>query len=223
MNAPIPVSPIHDALLARNPVWSEVGAMPPAVLGFDGNDAQRAAVLGVADLSHRPRAGLKGPAAAGWLAASGLPVPAQPNSWNRLPDAGLIARLGLTEYLVEGDASAVDVLMQTGRSAGVYPVLRQDASFALCGERVNELLLQTCSVDFRTLDADPEKVILTSMAGVGITILATCSGCYRLWCDGTFGLYLWDTLVGIAEELGGGCIGLDALHKSLSTPIHASV
>jgi sarcosine oxidase subunit gamma len=223
MNAPGPVSPIHDALLARNPVWSEAGATPPAVLGFDGNDAQRAAVLGLADLSHRPRAGVKGPAAAGWLAALDLPVPAQPNSWNRLPEAGLIARLGLTEYLVEGDASAVDALMQTCRSAGVYPVLRQDASFALCGERVNELLLQTCNVDFRTLDAEPSKLVLTSMAGVGVTILSIRSGCYRLWCDGTYGIYLWDTLVGIAEELRGGCIGLDALHKNLSTPAHASV
>jgi sarcosine oxidase subunit gamma len=131
-----------------------------------------------------------------------------------LPDGGLIARLGLTEYLVEGNSPTIGTLMQTGRVAGVYPVLRQDASFALCGARVNDLLLQTCNVDFRMLDAEPSKLILTSMAGVGVTILATRTGdqpCYRLWCDGTFGRYLWDTLTGIAEELGGGCIGLDAL------------
>lgn len=214
MNAPVSLSPIHDALLARKPVWSDAGAMPPAVLSFDGHDAQRAAVAGIADLSQLPRTGAKGPRAAGWLAALGLPVPAQPNSWNPLPDGGLIARLGLTEYLVEGDAFAVGALMQSGRTAGVYPVLRQDASFALCGARVNELLLQTCNVDFRMLDSEPGKVILSSMAGVAITILATRSGNlpgYRLWCDGTYGLYLWNTLVGIAEELGGGCIGLDAL------------
>lgn len=211
MNAPVSLSPVHEALIARNPLSTDWNVMPPVVRGFDGDDAQRAAVAGVADLSHRPRTGAKGPGAAGWLAALGLPVPGQPNSWSTLPDGGLIARLGLTEYLVEGDASIVATLMQTGRTAGVYPVLRQDVSFALCGSQVNDLLLQTCNVDFRSLDVDPEKVILTSMAGVGITILSTRSGCYRLWCDGTFGLYLWDTLVGIAEELGGGCIGLDAL------------
>lgn len=217
MNVQNPLSPIHDALIARNPVWSDAGVMPPTVLGFDGDDAQRAAIVGIVgivDLSHLPRAGAKGPGAADWLAALGLAVPHQPNSWNRLPGEGLIARLGLTEFLVEGDASIVDTLMQADRTAGVYPVLRQDASFALCGARVNELLLQTCNVDFRTLDAEPSKLILTSMAGVGITILATRTGtlpCYRLWCDGTYGLYLWDTLVGIAEELGGGCIGLNAL------------
>jgi sarcosine oxidase subunit gamma len=214
MNAPVSLSPVHDALLARKPVWSDAGAMPPAVLSFDGHDAQRAAVLGVADLSHLPRAGVKGRGAADWLAELGMTVPAQPNSWSTLPGGGLVARLGLTEYLVEGDAAIVATLMQTGRTAGVYPVLRQDASFALCGSQVNELLLQTCNVDFRTLDAELSKLIMTSMAGVGITILATRTGdrpCYRLWCDGTFGFYLWGTLVGIAEELGGGCIGLDAL------------
>jgi sarcosine oxidase subunit gamma len=213
MNAPVSLSPIHDALLARRPLWSDAGAMP-AVLSFDGNDAQRATVAGIADLSQLPRTGAKGPGAADWLAGLDLPVPAKPNSWNMLPDGGLVARLGLTEYLVEGDAFAVGALSQSGRVPGVYPVLRQDASFALCGARINELLLQTCNVDFRTLDAEPAKLIMSSMAGVGITILAIRTGdqpCYRLWCDGTFGLYLWDTLVGIAEELGGGCIGLDAL------------
>lgn len=213
-NAPVLLSPVHAALLARNPVWSDAGVTPPTVLGFDANDAQRAAAVGIADLSHLPRAGAKGPRTTDWLAAMGLPVPGQPNSWNQLPDGGLIARLGLSEFLVEGDASITDTLMQAGRAAGVYPVLRQDASFALCGARVNELLLQTCNIDFRTLDAEPSKLILTSMAGVGITILHTrtfTQPCYRLWCDGTYGLYLWDTLVSIAEELGGGCIGLNAL------------
>ncbi len=214
MSDPTPLSPIHDALLALNPAWSEAGATPPAVHAFDANDAQRAAVVGVADLSHLPRTGAKGPGTAGWLAALDFPVPTLPNSWAPLPDGGLIARLGLTEYLIDGNAAAVDALMRTGRSAGVYPVLRQDASFALCGSRVNELLLQTCNVDFRALEADPSKLVMTSMAGVAITILATRAGDfsrYRLWCDGTFGLYLWDTLVGIAKELGGGCIGLGAL------------
>jgi sarcosine oxidase subunit gamma len=214
MNIPTPLSPIHAALLARNPVWSETRLLPATVRAFDGEDAQRAAVLGIADLSCLPRAGCKGAGAADWIAALGLPVPMQPNSWTPLPDGGLIARLGLTEYLIDGNVFAVDALMQTSRTAGVYPVLRQDASFALCGARVNELLLQTCNVDFRTLDADPSKLVITSMAGVGVTILATQSGGrpgYRLWCDGTYGIYLWDTLVEIAEELGGGCIGLDAM------------
>ena len=34
---------------------------------------------------------------------------------------------------------------------------------------------------------------------------------YRVWCDGTYGAWLWKTLVEIARELGGGPVGLDAL------------
>jgi sarcosine oxidase, subunit gamma len=214
MPVPQPLSPIHDALLARNPVWSLGGVAAHAVLRFDDADSRRANVLGIADLSHQARAGVKGPGAADWLTGLGLVLPPQPNSWITSPDGGLIARLGLTEYFVEGDAPTVDALRRMKRAAGVYPVLREDASFALCGHRINELLLQTCNVDFRTLDADSSKLAITAMAGVGITILVTRTAdlpCYRLWCDGTYGLYLWETLAGIAQELGGGPIGLDAL------------
>ena len=202
MNAPLALSPLHDLLALHVP-------------GADGGDAERAAVLGIADLSLLPRAGVKGRGAADWLADLGLALPTLTNSWISLPGNGLVARLGLTEYLVEGAAAA---RMQAARTTGVYPVLRQDASFALCGVRLNELLLQTCNVDFRVLDAEPGTVILTSMAGVGVTILSLGNGTYRLWCDGTYGLYLWETLVEIAREIGGGPIGTDALPPLTPTP-----
>lgn len=198
MNSPQPLSPVD-------------GAMPRSDYGAA---RQAAAIIGIADLSIRPRAGAKGPGTAGWLAGFGLPIPSGPNNWCLLPNGGLIARMGLTEYMVEGDQELSDRIMQANRAPGVYPVLRQDASFALCGSRINELFLQTCNVDFRTLDADPSKLVLTSMAGVSVMVLATQTGpapCYRLWCDGTYGFYLWETLAGITQELGGGCIGPDVL------------
>jgi len=37
------------------------------------------------DVSRTPRAGVKGPGAAAWLAALDLPVPRTPNSWLPLP------------------------------------------------------------------------------------------------------------------------------------------
>lgn len=208
------LSPIHGALEAMQPLWSNETTGPKMVVSFDHRDDERAAILGLADLSHQTRAGAKGRGTAEWLAALGVTIPSQPNSWSPLPGGGLVARLGTTEFLVENDAALVDKIMQAKRAAGVYPVLRQDAAFALCGARVNELLLQTCNVDFRTLDAEPTKVVLTSMAGVGITILSKKSGkypSYRIWCDGTYGVYLWETLAEIATELGGGCIGVNAL------------
>jgi hypothetical protein len=214
MISPQPLSPIHHLLEARHPVWNDDSADLKAVLRFDGEDERRAKILGVADVSQQARTGVKGRGAADFLAGLGMTIPAHPNSWTTLPDCGLIARLGLTEFLLEGNEALVHQVMRAKRVPDVYPVLRQDAAFALCGSRVNELLLQTCNVDFRILDAEPAKVILTSMAGVGITILSMKTGqlpVYRIWCDGTYGVYLWETLVEIAGDLGGGGIGLDAL------------
>jgi len=214
MISPQPLSPIHDILEALHPIWSNDSLNPKTVLRFDSHDEHKANILGLADVSQQPRAGAKGRGVADWLYGLGLQIPSIPNSWSALPDGGLIARLGVTEFLVEGDALLVDKIMQADRAPGVYPVLRQEAAFALCGSRVNELLLQTCNVDFRMLDNDPSKLVLTSMAGVGVTILSMKTGSipsYRIWCDGTYGTYLWETLADIANDLGGGCIGLDAL------------
>lgn len=209
-----PLSPIHGVLDAMHPLWGDDTPGPKKVLRFDQRDEEKAAILGLADLSHQTRAGAKGRGTAEWLSGLGVTMPSRPNSWSSLPSGGLVARLGNTEFLVEGDAPLIDKIMQAQRAPGVYPVLRQDAAFALCGARVNELFLQTCNVDFRTLDAEPGKVVLTSMAGVGVTILSKKSGTYpdyRIWCDGTYGIYLWETLAEIATELGGGCIGVNAL------------
>jgi len=214
MTSPQPLSPIHGLLEALHPIWSSGSLHPKTVLGFDSRDKQKASILGLADVSQQPRAGAKGRGTADWLVGLGLPIPPVPNSWSSLPDGGLIARLGITEFLIEGDAKLVDKVMQVERAAGVYPMLRQDAAFALCGAKVNDLLLQTCNIDFRMLDTNPTHLVLTSMAGVGVTILSTRTGAlpsYRIWCDGTYGIYLWETLAEIANDLGGGCIGLDAL------------
>lgn len=189
MNSPLPLSPVHDALLRHGQ-----GKTPLNEL------------LSIADFSLLPRTGVKGPGAADWLSSLGMALPRTPNSWLELPQGGLIARLGLTEYLIDGDVLAVEKIASATRKTGVYPVLRQDASLSLSGSRVNELLLQTCNVDFRILDADPSKLVMTSIVGVSATVVPLKTGSspeYRLWCDGTYGLYLWETLTEIITELGG--------------------
>jgi sarcosine oxidase subunit gamma len=152
------------------------------------------------DVSRAPRAGVKGPGAAAWLDSLGLPVPRAPNSW--LPLAGgLIARLGLSEFLVEGPEF---MKLAAPLAPGVYPVLRQDTALILKGARLDDLLRETCSVDFRALDFATRPVVLTSMAGVGVTAIPgddDGTPCLRLWCDGTFGEWLRETLTGVAAEL----------------------
>ena len=160
----------------------------------------------IADCSRSPRAGAKGPGAARWLQALGIDTPAAANQWLPLSGGGLIARLGNSEFLIEGNATAVEKILAAPRTEGVYPVLRQDASFVVSGAEANELWLQTCAVDFRLLDAAPASLLMTNMVGVAVTVIATATGTdptYRLWCDGTYGEYLWETLSGIVDELGG--------------------
>ena len=154
----------------------------------------------ITDVSRTPRAGMKGPGAAAWLATLGLTVPDVPNTW--LPLAGgLIARLGLTEFLIEGPESAK---LAAPLTLGTYPVLRQDTALLLGGECLNDLLLEICSVDFQALDPATHPVVLTSMAGVAVTAIPyDDSGLpgIRLWCDNTYGQWFSDTLAEVAGEL----------------------
>ena len=152
------------------------------------------------NISRTPCAGVKGPGAAAWLASLDVPVPRAPNTWLPLP-GGLIARLGLSEFLVEGPESAK---LAAPLVQGVYPVLRQDTALVLHGARLNALLLETCSVDFRALDLATRPVVLTSMAGVGVTVIPGEEGgtpCCRIWCDSTYGEWFIETLAGVAGEL----------------------
>lgn len=209
-------SPLHMATATLQPEWGECYDMPTA-LQFDHADSQRMAVLGIADLSCLPRHGLKGPGCVDWLLAQGMVMP-DVNSWAPLAGGGLIARLGKTEFMLEdGFGGNVVQYLQTqlaDRSPGVYPVLRQDAALVLTGTIVQQLLRQTCSFNFMTLALESRPLVLTTMVGVAVTLLpqTTADGVvYRIWCDGTFGEYLWDTLLGIAKELNGGAVGLNHL------------
>lgn len=169
------------------------------------------------DVSWQRRLGLKGPGAAAWLATQSLVVPQPANSWSLDARGLLVARLGTSEFLVEALSPAQERIEQLRvqlPSSGVYPVIRQDAAFVLGGRYARELLLQTCSFNFgdpalATASTTSGVAVLTSMVGVGVTVIPMQAGeqvHYRIWCDPSFGLYLWSTLVGIAEETGGGAI-----------------
>lgn len=163
--------------------------------------ADPAAALTFEDRSLLPRFGCKGRGAAAWLAAAGLPLPAQPNSWTALPEGGLVARLGVTEYLIEGSSELIARLARIPRGEGVYPVLREDAAIRLVGHALPELMCQSCSMNFAAVALDGCPVVLTSMVGVGVIVLpGETNGIpdYRIWCDGTWGEYLTETLLGIA-------------------------
>ncbi len=210
----IRLSSIHDQLQCLDGSWQNLNGMPSLVTV--PGEGIIAAHLGIADASCLTRFGVKGANAADWLLSQGITTPDRPNTWNPLPDGGIIARLGITEFLIE-DSLYSQVAPQLAAACQqpppkVYPVLRQDAAIVLCGANVNELLLQTCSINFHALSLTERPVILTSMVGVTVTIIPgerNGNPFYRIWCDGTFGVYLWQTLGAIVAELGGGAIGIE--------------
>ena len=173
--------------------------------------------LDVADTDAR--LGLKGPRAAEWLAAQGVPAPARVNSWSRASAAQakvLIARLGGSEFFLEAhDYGALESLAAglAAEPAGVYPVLRQDFAFRLSGPEVHDVLAQVCNVDFAALDFEARPVIMTLM--IGVAVLAVPDGRsdarhYRFWCDPTFGPSLSETLGALIVECGGIITGESA-------------
>ena len=151
------------------------------------------------------RWGCKGPAAPQWLGEQGLPVPPEYNRYRELVTGGLVARLGVTEFLIEADAATLgllhDAAMPAGRVHGLYPVLRQDAALQLEGPALHTLLRQVCSVDLQARYNPPDAVFLTSMVGVGVTLLWRGEA-LLMWADGTMGSYLWDTLAEVARDCG---------------------
>ncbi|MBD2019030.1 methylglutamate dehydrogenase [Leptolyngbya sp. FACHB-36] len=208
MTTPIRLSPIHEHL--PRGMWQMINDMP-TLTHVAGASIDR---LAITDRSCLTRFGVKGAGAAEWLKTQGISVSDRPNTWRSLPDGGIIARLGMSEFLIE-DSQRSRVTPQLAAAcqslpASVYPVLRQDLAIALSGELVNELLLQTCSVNFRAFDLNDRPVVLTTMVGVSVTVVPDDRDglpFYRIWCDGTFGVYFWRTLVEIVEELGGSVIG----------------
>jgi len=185
---------------------------PLADLNLQADSACADAPVWLQDCSWRQRFGCKGPEAASWLATSGFTVPQPANSF-ALENGVLVARLGSSEFLIEAfgsNTAGVTSARDRFPVPGVYPVIRQDAAFTLGGPRANELLLETCSYPFAQ-ESRADAVVMTSMVGVGVTIIpqrVRDATEFSIWCDPSFGLYLWSTLVGIAKEKGGGAIAV---------------
>lgn len=162
------------------------------------------------------RFGFKGAGAPAWCAAMGLPLPAAHNTWAALEGGGLVGRLAYTEFYVEhADEAVITRLRDTlGRgvqveAGGVYPVHRCDATLVLGGPLAQDVLLQTCNVNFAALDVAAMPVIMTLMVGVAVTVFPATEGgqtVYRMVCDPTFAPYFWQTLAGIVAESGGSAV-----------------
>jgi sarcosine oxidase subunit gamma len=243
---PTRLSPVHDQLGHLHPRWGALDGMPVA-LTFGGRTVEQedtlAQTLALGDFSVLHRAVIKGPGAASFLEVRGV-APALPAEVLRvlpLTSGGLIARTGLTEYFLE-DAPAeggrpnvvapVTESLLSSPQPGVYPALRQDASFLLSGDRAPAVLLQTCGFDFRqpgfSPSASPDQatvMVMTRVAGVSTWVVHRAingKAVYQLWADGTYGPYLWETLLKISREFDGDAVGLSVFFPELEAGLAGS-
>lgn len=221
------LSPVHDALAQHAARWGQIDGMQVALdFGNPAREAEQARSLGLADLSALPRVVYKGPSVETFLLSHCASLPEQVYDVVEQAPGGLLARTGGKEYFVEDHfgTQLVGRLDQAWNEHpnGVYRVLRQDACLLLVGSRVNEVLSQTCSFDFRR---PGQKVVMTRIAGTSCMMLwrtlGNLSG-FQIWVDGTMGMYLWETLDDILRELGAGPVGLACLIPALSAATSAS-
>jgi sarcosine oxidase subunit gamma len=211
------ISPVAYAQPKLPTQWGVVNEMEIATEFTDvAIEQARKKLLGVTDVSCFQRYGVKGPQASEWLVNHELAIPSKPNSWAICKKKSLVLRLGTSEFLIEdlfGGYACSDLAEDTQRVAGVYQVPRADASFILSGVEVLNLFSELCALDLRDQALLPDAVIMTQFAGVSVTLLRQMLGdeqVYRLWCDGTYGPYMWEMLIEVAGELGGGAVGLSS-------------
>jgi len=172
-------------------------------------------LLGVADVTHFKRFGVKGAKAAEWLLVQGVTLPELNNSWLDTNAASLIMRLGSSEFMIESQsAETLPTLSNSDQFAisGVYKVQRADAAFIISGHQTLNLLSELCTLDLAGEASSENKLLMTQIAGISAILLKQSinnKDAYRIWCDGTYGHYMQETLLEIATELGGGAFEFD--------------
>jgi sarcosine oxidase subunit gamma len=215
-----PVSHVQRYLAPKIGVLHEM----EVALEFGGGALEDAhkRTLGICDVSCFPRCGIKGTNVLQWLSEQKIEIPAQPNSWIQHPNGTLVLRLGGSEFLIEepNGSQLCEQLKIANRERpyGVFKVQRADTALLLSGTEVTNLFSEVCSIDLRGQALDDNRLVMTQVAGISATLIRqTLNGepVYRLWCDGTFGAYMWETLLEIAQELGGGAVGLSRHFKEL--------
>lgn len=214
-------SPVAFAQALKKPVNGQVNGMETALSFAEASvEASRSAKLGICDVSNLSRFGVKGPHAAEWLQASNINLPNGTNRWTTQDSGSLVMRLGNTEFLLEDqpENGLCQALNETAvNESGVHKVIRNDAAFIVSGELTPALFSEVCAIDLSGDALEDNRLVMTVIAGVSATMLKQelkGQSVYRIWCDGTYGPYLWKTLLGIIEELGGGPVGFNFYYKT---------
>ena len=212
----IKTSPVIGAQKKMNPIIGVHQGMEVALSFVDQKiEKKHQAILGVTDVSCFARFAIKGAKAAEWLEKQGIKTPEVVNAWLEGAQGTMVLRLGNTEFLVEdqatGNACTKLHAFDQSNTQDAYQVARADAAFILSGSEVLNLFSELCVLDLRDAALPNNALVMTQIAGISATLVReSLAGeqVYRIWCDSTYGAYIWEILIEIAQELGGGAVGL---------------
>jgi hypothetical protein len=152
-------------------------------------------IPGVTTMRPGARFGVKGAEAAVWLTQRSIAVPDAANRITRW-EGGRCLRLGSTEFLVELDApgSPAPSAADSANTGNAWLLLRSDHSLLLTGAPWPDELARVCSCDFQRWRDEPDLVVMTLLAGIGVTLalepVADGRHALRLWCDASYAPYL---------------------------------
>lgn len=206
---------------AATPAASRDVAGASLALWFNDPEQERQAAqrLALCDLSALPKAGYKGGGATAWLREQEISIPADTFESQRLRDGGIILKVASDEYFLEAGPSGLDLPTPSVAEfpPGCFPVVREDSSLVLCGERSTDVLQQVCGYDFST--ATLNRVIYTRVAGVDAAVFPAGGFSHplvKIWSDRSYATSLWNSLVEISADFAGPIIGAQALFTDLS-------
>jgi glycine cleavage system aminomethyltransferase T len=164
------------------------------------------------DTSDLPTWLLKGHGAESWLASRVTNVPANIYDTTLVDGGARLIRTGADEFLIESTSGVQHSLHQELLTDGDLPndflaFERGDAIFCLTGASARMVLAQTCGISWDDVKSD--TLVMTRVAGVSCAIRPTSIGNlagYVIRVDPTYAVYLWEQLLIICEELGGGVV-----------------
>ena len=152
------------------------------------------------------KVGAKGPRLVEWAEQHTLALPAQIYDTRPVGAAGVLARVGAGELILEcRPADELWARLNAALAAaetGVYRVEQQSATLVVQGDTAAGILAQACAVDLGRAPAG--RMVYTQVAGADCGVLprgADGQRAYRLWVDYSLAVYLWDALATIAADI----------------------
>jgi sarcosine oxidase, subunit gamma len=181
-----------------------------------------AALLGIVDLSDRPRIGFKGRGTLPAMQRRGIAVENQPNRAFLQADGAVCMVLATSEIFLLGPLqgekdffAALEGGWRLDDHERTYPMPRRHshAWFAIQGKKAPAMLAKLCAVDLRPHRFEELSIAQTSVANLNSLVLRADSAgrlTYHLLADSAASAYMISCLVDAGAEFGGQM--MDAKH-----------